>query len=617
MLRTRLNLSTRLYLGLLPLLLLSIAVGLCAIYTCNELAHAIEHELFPSYDALRACYDMREAATLMDSALAASQRGDALAARAAYTRQRERFERSFHEQELASAGTSRVPLIQKLDAAYGKFAAQGNKLLTEGTLSPLASYQETESALNATLDALTAITQRDFAELQRAESQAARLAQYSRDFLYAAMVGAILLSVFLSYRLARSLLLPIQALKDSAVALGEGRLDHDVPVGSDDELGELAGAFNAMGAKLRAYRQATTEKMLLTQRTMEATLTSVPDPVFIVSRTGGHELRNPAAEALAHSPDFAAGFPSTLAEPLQRVLATGSHYLPTGYEHTVMLRVGRETKHFLPRILAIGDALTGFGGAALLLHDVTKFRLLDDAKSNLVGTVSHELKTPLTSLRLAIYLLLEKNENLGQLTSAQRGLVETARDEADRLLQILNDLLDLNRLESGVAQLHLAHRPVAALLADSAREMRAIVDAAGQTLEVCVAPKLDSVDVDSDRIRHVFMNLLSNASKYSPTGGVITLYAESAPDNFVRFGVRDRGPGISAENLPFIFEKFYRVSGQTKKGAGLGLTIAREIVLTHGGSIACTSRPNDGSDFYFLLPKDAAQTRRVAVDNVH
>jgi signal transduction histidine kinase len=616
MLRTRLNLSTRLYLGLLPLLLLSIAVGLCAIYTCNELARTIEHELFDTPTDLGACYNMREAATLMDSALATAQRGDALAARAAYARQRERFEKSFHEQELASAGTPRIPLIQKLDAAYDKFAAQGSKLLTEGTVSPLASYRETESALAATLDALDAITQRDFAEFKQAEARASNLAQFSKDFLWAAIVGAILLSVFLSFRLARSFLLPIQALKDSAVALGEGRLDHDVPVSSDDELGELAGAFNAMAAKLRSYRQATTEKMLLTQRTMEATLTSVPDPVFIVSRTGGHELRNPAAEALVQSPDFAAGFPATLAEPLQRVLATGIHYLPTGYEHTVMLRVGRETKHFLPRILAIGDALTGFGGAALLLHDVTKFRLLDDAKSNLVGTVSHELKTPLTSLRLAIYLLLEKNENLGQLTSAQRELVETARDDADRLLQILNDLLDLNRLESGVAQLHLARRPVAALLADAAREMRAIVDVAGQTVDVRVAPELDSVDVDSDRIRHVFMNLLSNASKYSPTGAVITLYAEPAPDNFVRFGVRDRGPGISAENLPFIFEKFYRVSGQAKKGAGLGLTIAREIVLTHGGSIACTSRPDEGSDFYFLLPKDAAQTRRGAVNNM-
>jgi two-component system, NtrC family, sensor histidine kinase KinB len=608
-------LRTRLYLGLLPLLLLSIAVGLCAIYTCHELARTIEHELFDTPADLSACYEMREAATLMDNALATIQRGDVLAARTDYARQRARFEKSFHDQELAATGTWRAPLVQKLDEAYSRFAAQGDRLITEGTLSPLTTLRETESALSATLAALDAITQRDFDEFKQAEARASSLAQFSVYFLVVAMVGAILFSLFLSFRLARSFLQPIQALKDSAVALGDGRLDRDVPVNSDDELGELAGAFNAMAAKLRIYRQATTEKMLLTQRTMEAALTSVPDPVFIVSRLGGHDLRNPAAETLAQSPDFSAGFPSMLAEPLQRVLATGIHYLPTGYEHTVMLRVGRETKHFLPRILAIGDALTGFGGAALLLHDVTKFRLLDDAKSNLVGTVSHELKTPLTSLRLALYLLLEKNENLGQLTTAQRGLVETARDDADRLLQILNDLLDLNRLESGVAQLHLARRPVAALLADAAREMHAIVDAAGQVIEVRVAPGLDSVDVDSDRIRHVFMNLLGNASKYSPDGGVITLYAEPAPDNFVRFGVRDRGPGIAAESLRFIFEKFYRVSGQAKKGAGLGLTIAREIVLTHGGSIACTSRPNEGSDFYFLLPKDAAQTRPATVDD--
>jgi NtrC-family two-component system sensor histidine kinase KinB len=608
-------LRTRLYLGLLPLLLLSIAVGFYAIYTCRELAQAIERELFPRYDALRACYDMREAATLMDSALANIQHGDVLAARAAYTRQRMHFETAFREQALVSAGTSRAPLIQKLDAAFNLFAARGDKLLDEGSGSTLASLSETEAPLFATLQAIEAITQHDFAEIQRAQERASRLARFSIDFLAAAMVAAILLSLYLSYRLARSFLQPIQALKNSAVALGDGQLDRDVPVDSEDELGELARAFNAMAAKLRAYRQTTTEKMLHTQRTMEATLTSVPDPVFIISRTGVHELRNPAAERLARLPEFASGFPAELADPLQRVLATGRHYLPTGYEHIVMLRIGRETKHFLPRILAIGDPLTGFGGAALLLHDVTKFRLLDDAKSNLVGTVSHELKTPLTSLRLAVYLLLEPNKTIGELTPAQRELLETARDDSDRLLQILNDLLDLNRLESGVAQLHLARRPVAALLADTAREMRAIVDAAGQAIEVSVAPELDNIDVDSDRIRHVFINLLSNASKYSPTGGVITLYAGPAPDNFVRFGVRDHGPGSPAENLPFNFEKFYRVSGQTKKGAGLGLAIAREIVLTHGGSIACTSRLNEGSDFYFLLPKDGAQMRPTAIDN--
>ena len=111
-----------------------------------------------------------------------------------------------------------------------------------------------------------------------------------------------------------------------------------------------------------------------------------------------------------------------------------------------------------------------------------------------------------------------------------------------------------------------------------------------------------AVDIDADRVRHVFINLLSNASKYSGPDTTITLYAVDAPDGFIRFGVRNEGPGIPAENTPYIFEKFYRVPEQEKKGAGLGLTIAREIVVAHGGSIACSSKPGEGTDFYFLLP---------------
>src|SRR5580693_7596814 len=164
-------LRTRLYLGLLPLLLLSLAVGLFAIYTCHELARTIEQELFGTPTDLRACYEMREAATLMDNALATTQHGDILAARADYARQRASFEKIFHEQELAATGTSRAPLIQKLDAAYSRFAAQGEKLLNEGTLSPLTTLRDTEAPLFATLQALDAITKRDLDEFKQAEER--------------------------------------------------------------------------------------------------------------------------------------------------------------------------------------------------------------------------------------------------------------------------------------------------------------------------------------------------------------------------------------------------------------------------------------------------------------
>jgi two-component system, NtrC family, sensor histidine kinase KinB len=597
-------LRTRLYLGLLPLLLLLIAMGGYALFTCLELSRSVEVTLVANYRAMLATEEMKEAATLMHGTLYEAQFGDALAAREEFAAQRSRFERNLHAQSMSSAGTPRAAAIEAVDTAFLTEVAADQKFLREGSVSRQFVDRQTADAGFATLNALGGLAEYDHQALLAELTRAARTTRTTVKLLIGAMAAAVVLSLYLSFRLSRSLLRPIKVLTASAVALGDGDLDREAPVLARDELGELARAFNTMAAKLRAFRDATTAKVLRAQRTMEATLTSAPDPLFVVGKDGGVELKNPAAELVAAGPEFAGGLPADLRAPLAEVLASGNHYLPTGYDRVLTLHVGREDRHYLPRILAVGDTLTGFGGAAVLLQDVTKFRLLDDAKNNLVGTVSHELKTPLTGLRMAVYLLLE--ENLGRLTPGQRELLESARDDANRLLRILDDLLDLSRLEGGAAALNLAPEPVDRLLDAVAAEVRPLIDAAGQSLIVRAARPLPAVSVDRDRIRHVFINLLTNASKYSPDGSEITLYAEATADGFVKFGVRDYGPGIPPESVTRVFDKFYRVPGQTRKGAGLGLAVAREIVVAHGGSIACTSRVGQGSDFHFLVPAAAA-----------
>ena len=603
-------LRTRLYIGLLPLLVLFMAVGMAAMLICRELAQSVEKRLVVSYQLLISGYNMRESATRMTAAIHDGQNGRVLEARSTFEEYRSRFQRDLMNQSFASAGTPRAAAITNVADAFDRLTEFGSDLFGRGRGVSMATFQQTEAAFFQTLKSLEELTARDYEDIKSEQRRVGRLVRGSINLLAAALVGGILLSLFLSYRLARSLLQPIQLLTASAAALGEGQLDRDVPVTSRDEIGELARAFNTMAAKLRAYREATTARVMKAQRTMEATLASTPDPLFVVDREAAVVVRNPAAEHLAAHSEFGSGFPSEISDRLREVLSNGQHYIPTGYDQVIRIEVGREDRHFLPRILAIGDQLTGFGGAAMILQDVTKFRLLDDAKSNLVGTVSHELKTPLTSLRMAIYLLLE--QNLGALSRQQRDLLETARDDADRLLRILNDILDLARLESGAASLNFRETPVRALLEDMEREIRPIVDAAEQRVEIIVHPELDLVRVDPERIRHVFINLLANASKYSPEESTITLYASPDGEGFVRFGVRDQGAGISEESVPHIFEKFYRVPGQTKKGAGLGLTIAREIVVAHGGTIACTSKAGQGSDFYFLVPNGAFQRDEVA-----
>jgi signal transduction histidine kinase len=181
-------------------------------------------------------------------------------------------------------------------------------------------------------------------------------------------------------------------------------------------------------------------------------------------------------------------------------------------------------------------------------------------------------------------------------------MLESARDDADRLLRILDSLLDLTRLEAGASALERRWVAVDELMRGVADEARFFISAAGQRLVVHEEPGLGQINADPSRLRHVFINLLSNASKYSPAGGTITLAAAPAPLGFVRFSVLDEGGGIPAEALPRLFDRFYRVPGQSKPGAGIGLAIAREIVVAHGGSIGCSSAPGGGTDFHFLLP---------------
>jgi NtrC-family two-component system sensor histidine kinase KinB len=593
-------LRTRLFFGLLPLLLVIVATGAYSIRVCHQLAGPLQNDLITDYQASLACQSMRTSATLMSKSLAFESPADPIRAGKELAEERAAFTRELMGQSAASAGRPRARLVGELDTAFQAFSMLCDRTLAAGGGGSLDDVRANEDALYRVFKALDVLTESDNSESRKTESRAEQLASTAVGVLSVAIVAAVALSVALAWALAASLIMPIKTLTASATALGEGNLDIKVPEFSQDELGSLGRSFNTMAARLRVYRDATMARVMRTQRTMEATLTSAPDPLFVISRERVVEVRNPAAEALSKLPEFSGGFPAALAGPLASVLATDEHYLPTDYSRVVTFRIGRDERHYLPRILAIGDKLTEFKGAAVILQDVTKFRLLDDAKTNLVGTVSHELKTPLTSLRMALYLLLEKT--LGPLEPGQREMLESARDDADRLLRIMDSLLDLTRLEAGASALD--RRPIAvdALLRGVADEARAFISAAGQKLLVQVEPGIGEMNADSGRLRHVFINLLSNASKYSPAGATITLSGASAPEGFVRFAVRNVGPVIPPEALPRLFDRFYQVPGQSKPGVGIGLTIALEVVVAHGGSIACTSDAQNGTEFHFLIP---------------
>jgi NtrC-family two-component system sensor histidine kinase KinB len=208
------------------------------------------------------------------------------------------------------------------------------------------------------------------------------------------------------------------------------------------------------------------------------------------------------------------------------------------------------------------------------------------------------LKTPLTSIRLALHVLL--NEKLGPLSPQQMDILATARKDSDRLHQVIEDLLDISRIESGGAELQLQPVNVEELLVRATDKVRAAFLDHKVTLSILVAPEVPPVLVDPTRLQLVFDNLLNNAVKYTPVGGEVSLSAQPE-DGLVQFAVEDTGIGIAPEYLPRIFDKFFRVPGQEQVSSGLGLTIAKEIIEAHGGSIQVTSKVGRGTRFAFTL----------------
>jgi signal transduction histidine kinase len=319
----------------------------------------------------------------------------------------------------------------------------------------------------------------------------------------------------------------------------------------------------------------------------------------VLNKAGQIELKNPAAADLGSSLRLKDSLPARLAAIAQKTLASGVNFLPHSFDEVVSFRFDGAEKFFLPRILAMRTKDEVLFGVAVVLYDVTRFRLLDAIKTNLVATVSHELKSPLTSVRMVLHILLEGT--VGALTPKQNELLRAGRDDTERLLRILNDLLDLTRLEEGNAGLHKEPIATAELLPGVLAEMNDQAQAKGLKLNCVIEPDLPPVSVDRQRINHVFTNLLANAIKHSPAGGEISLRAALGPDNDIQFSITDQGPGIPEEYHTRIFERFFRVPGQTKTGAGLGLSIAREITLAHGGRIGLKSATGQGSTFYVVL----------------
>lgn len=611
-----LGIRQKLAFGFIGLLLIAALIGIHSVWQFRELGRSIDVILRENYRSVIACQDMKEALERTDSGvlfvlLGESERGNRLI---------DEHTESFAEALAIVQGNVTVPgergRVDALSEVYSRYLTTLRAVRDPSSPLPerravyfadlLPMFTEVKSEAQAILE----MNQKNMNEANVAARRQA--AGASRSVFIFLLVSGLVAGAFVFFT-GRWILRPLRSLIASADDIRRGNLELVTKSPSRDEIGQLSEAFNAMAASLREMRRSDRMQVVRSRRATEEVFRHLPVAVAVVDLDGAVEIATETAErAFGLKPGAnLRDLPFEWLRQLVDESLTHERIVQRDQNGGMVQQfIDNEEFFFQPMALPIRSGVQGEQiGTAIILKDVTKAREQADMKKGVISTVSHQLKTPLTSIRMAVHLLLE--EKVGSLTEKQADLLLAARDDSERLVTILDDLLDISRMESG--NVSMAVQPVSpvALTRDAAEALEVEARDRGVELLVDVSDGLPHVDADPARISHVFHNLLSNALKYTGAGGTVTVSAVVQPEG-VQFSVADTGIGIPSPHLDRVFDRFYRVPGQEEKaGVGLGLAIVREIVRTHGGHTGVESAVGRGSTFWFTLPIADAQRHMV------
>jgi len=598
-----LSLRQKLLLGFGGLLLIMLIGGLQSIIQFRHLGRAIDVILMENYRSVVACQDMKEALERMNSGVLFIFLGYPQLGNEQIKKNEAAFEKALdielHNITLPGEGEKSTAL-QALFARY-QDRIHDLQLQSKAGGARRVYFDEILPLFHQVKNTADDILQMNQQNMNEANNRARKDASAAQKRMSLFVLCGILVAIAFIIFVGKWILNPIHRLILSAEAIRDGNLDLVVKVDSRDEIGRLSEAFNDMAASLRAFRRSDQAKLARTREAAQETFSRLPDAAAIVDLDGKVEISTQAAKKLfgltagTLVQDVPIGHLCRLFHKIIDQAALES----IEEENTFQLFVNGEERYFRATAAPMTDHDGHLTGVLLIMKDVTEQRHVNEMKRGVIATVSHELKTPLTSIRMAIHLLLE--EKVGILTEKQTELLLAAREDSDRLHQILQNLLDISRIESGRLQMDYQETYAQSLVLDAVEPFRRTAQDGGIELKIQLSDNLPEVSADTTQISHVFSNLLSNALRYTAPGGSITVSA-IPEDQMVRFSITDTGSGIPHQFMQRIFEQFFRAPDQkSQSGSGLGLAIARQIVEAHGGNIDVESEEGKGTTFSFTL----------------
>lgn len=560
----KLNIKSKLVMGMAFLFAIILALGGLGFYYVTKLTEDTQNILKDNYKSLQYCNNMLQDLERVKTDKASLQRIE--------------HELQLEEKNITEGGERQAVLLLR-DQFNGLKKDVNNEALLQKTRQNIYT--------------IITINQHAIAYKNEKANKTANTAN-----VLISIVTAILLVVTFSFivNFPGYIANPIQVLTEGIKEIANRNYSKRIHFKSGDEFGELAEAFNSMARKLNDYENSNLAQIMFEKKRIETIISQLNDAIIGLDAQGKILFVNPIAAKLFGTKEHeiinlqATEFAEH--NDLMRTLLDRGQF-----ENELHVFVTGKQSYFRKEYFDVkneGESL----GLVIILKNITSFKELDVAKTNFIATISHELKTPISSIKMSLSLL--NNNKIGSLNTEQEALVKHIDEDAKRLLNITSELLNLSQAETGKIQLNIANVRVEAITNYALNALAMQAEEKKVQIVVNQDTKAHNVNADREKTAWVLTNLLSNAIRYSPELAKVIL-SVTANDGKVKFSVKDEGPGIPEQFQYRIFERYFQVPGSMSSGTGLGLAISKEFIETQGGKIEVQSEPGEGSCFSFEL----------------